>query len=93
MGKIVETKSERMARYRSLVEDVQIPDDQKDEIILLVGHFMKNAINRALGKDPVQLVLERRENKNSHPDSDGANLPRMAEISRFKEDSNLRLET
>lgn len=92
MGKLVETNSERMARYRSLVCDVQIPDTQKDELILLVGHFMRNAIHRAIGKDPVQLVLDDRKSFNSHQDSDSAILSKMAKISHFQADSSVRLE-
>lgn len=51
-----------MMFYRSLVESVDMPDDQKDESIRVIFSIVCSFIDQAFGSHPVQLSLKERAN-------------------------------
>ncbi len=48
---------EDWARYRELIKDIDMSDEQKDEVILIVREMMRVFVNQSFGLDPVQLSL------------------------------------
>lgn len=52
-------------RYRVHVTGIDLPQAQKDEMILIVWCIMQDAIDRAYGTNPVQQILHIEEEKHS----------------------------
>ena len=57
MGRPLDISEEDWARYRGLIKDIDMSDEQKDEVILIVRNIMKVFVDQAFGLDPVQLSL------------------------------------
>ena len=48
-----------LSRYRRHVEHLDLPDEQKDELLLALWRIMESFVDRAFGDDPVQQRGER----------------------------------
>ncbi|HEV2818265.1 MAG TPA: hypothetical protein VGW40_13715 [Allosphingosinicella sp.] len=57
MSRPLDISPEDWARYRGLIKNIDMSDDQKDEVILIVRNIMKVFVDQAFGLDPVQLSL------------------------------------
>lgn len=60
---MLEIKPERLAHYRSLLADLDVPTERKDDVILTLASFFKSLIDQAFGVDPVQLAVQDRLSK------------------------------
>lgn len=50
----------KRAKYRALVENIDVCPSKKDEMISLVHRMMKAFVDAAFGEDPVQIILDKR---------------------------------
>jgi hypothetical protein len=57
MSKPLDISTEDWARYRGLIKDIRMSDEQKDDVILIVREIMRAFVNQSFGLDPVQLSL------------------------------------
>jgi hypothetical protein len=57
MSRPHDISEEEWARYRGLIKDIDMSDEQKDEVILIVSDIMTAFVKQAFGLDPVQLSL------------------------------------
>lgn len=57
MSRPIDISPEDWARYRAVIKDIDMSDEQKDEVILIVGEMMKVFVDQAFGLDSVQLSL------------------------------------
>lgn len=60
---MLEIKPERLAHYRKLLADLDVPMERKDDVILTLASFFKSLIDQAFGVDPVQLAGRERLSK------------------------------
>jgi hypothetical protein len=74
MSNEADIRDEQLARYRSLVSDIQSPPKEVDDAIMLVGLIMQSVIDRAFGRDSVQLAVSFNQKSSSQADSIGAIL-------------------
>lgn len=59
-GSSMEIEVNKMAKYRSIVEKLDVPENKKDEMISLVRSMMQAFVNAAFGEDSVQIILDKR---------------------------------
>lgn len=57
MSRPIDISPEDWARYRAVIKDIDMSDEQKDEVILIIGEIMKVFVDQAFGLDSVQLSL------------------------------------
>lgn len=57
---MLEIKPERLAYYRGLLRNLDVPDERKDDVIRTLAWFMQSWIDSAFGTDPVQLAARDR---------------------------------
>jgi len=74
MSRPIDISPEDWARYRGLIKDIDMSDEQKDEVILIVRNIMKVFVDQAFGLDPVQLSLASQANSGSQRDVCSANV-------------------
>ena len=65
---------EDWARYRAVIKDIDMSDEQKDEVILIVGEIMRVFVDQAFGLDPVQLSLASQAKLRSQTERCSANV-------------------
>lgn len=53
---------EEFERYRQCVADIDLPDQEKDELIGIVASIMAHFVDAAFGETPEQHILLGREN-------------------------------
>jgi hypothetical protein len=75
MSRPIDISPEDWARYRRLIKDIDMSDEQKDEVILIVRNIMKVFVDQAFGLDPVQLSLSSQAKRGSQLAADSANVP------------------
>ena len=56
---------EDWARFRGLIKDIDMSDEQKDEVILIVLNLMQVFVDQSFGLDPVQLSTSSQEKLSS----------------------------
>lgn len=56
----MEIEVNKMAKYRSIVEKLEVPENKRDEMISLVHRMMKAFVDAAYGEDSVQIILDKR---------------------------------
>jgi hypothetical protein len=56
---------EDWARFRGLIKDIDMPEQQKDEVILIVLNLMQVFVDQSFGLDPVQLSTSSQEKLSS----------------------------
>ena len=59
-GGSMEIEVNKMAKYRSIVERLEVPENKQDEMIVLVHRMMQAFVNAAFGEDSVQVILDKR---------------------------------
>lgn len=57
-------------KYRPLLDDFNLADDEKDEFIDVVWALLDNFVARAHGTDAVQKMIDKQRNKSGSGDSD-----------------------
>jgi len=57
MSRPFDITPEDWARYRGLIKDIDMSNEQKDEVILIVREMMRLFVNQSFELDPVQLSL------------------------------------
>lgn len=75
MSRPIDISPEDWARYRGLIKDIDMSDEQKDEVILIVRNIMKVFVDQAFGLDPVQLSLSSQAKRGSQMKTSSANVP------------------
>lgn len=75
MSRPIDISPEDWARYRGLIKDIDMSDEQKDEVILIVRNIMKVFVDQAFGLDPVQLSLSSQAKRGSQIATSSANVP------------------
>lgn len=75
MSRPTDILPEDWARYRGLIKDIDMSDEQKDEVILIVRNMMKVFVDQAFGLDPVQLSLSSQAKLGSQIEVSSANVP------------------
>jgi hypothetical protein len=74
MSRPIDISPEDWARYRGLIKDIDMSDEQKDEVILIVRNIMKVFVDQAFGLDPVQLSLASQAKLRSQESGCSANV-------------------
>lgn len=59
-GSSMEIEVNKMAKYRAIVEKLDVPENKRDQMILLVHGMMQAFVNAAFGEDSVQVILDKR---------------------------------
>lgn len=75
-----------LSRYRRHVEHLDLPDAQKDELLLALWRIMESFVDRAFGDDPVQ---QRGENAVSI-EHGGRALPPHAQETQENDETRVR---
>jgi len=58
MGRPLDLTAEDLARYRTIIGGIEMSDEQKDEVILIVRDIMKSFVQQAFGLDPTSLAMK-----------------------------------
>ncbi|HST37362.1 MAG TPA: hypothetical protein VLK25_12125 [Allosphingosinicella sp.] len=61
MNRPFDMTQEDWARFRGLIKDIDMSDQQKDEVILIVLNLMQVFVDQSFGLDPVQLATSPQE--------------------------------
>ena len=65
MNRPFDMTQEDWARFRGLIKDIDMSDEQKDEVILIVLNLMQVFVDQSFGLDPVQLSAASQEKLSS----------------------------
>lgn len=53
-------------KYRPLVAELDLTDEEKDELIYTVWSMMRSFVEASFGEDPTQLAVDQNKNKFGH---------------------------
>ncbi len=59
-GEEMEIEVSKMAKYRAIVDKLDIPENKREEMIILVHRMMHAFVSAAFGEDSVQIIMDKK---------------------------------
>lgn len=59
-GGEMEIELSKMAKYRAIVDKLDVPENKREEMIVLVHRMMHAFVSAAFGEDSVQIILDKK---------------------------------